>query len=149
MLPLPRAGSCGAACCVYCFILYRIYCIVLLHRVLLHIALLYIVLSVHVSDNGGGSRQGDYRSDYHTNILIVSRRDSTYDVLRRLGGHGLVALGKFVKKVFFCAAGGTNRFYLWSGLGPFFRSLFGPPQDSVCCVYWGGTMPTGGVIDRK
>ena len=24
-------------------------------------------------------------------------------------------------------AGGTNRFYPWSGLGPFFRSLFGPP----------------------
>ena len=42
-------------------------------------------------------------------------------------GQGLVALGKFVKKSFFCAAGGTNRFYPWPGLGPFFRSLFGPP----------------------
>ena len=60
VLPLPRAGTVvlAAACCVYCFILYRIYCIVLPHRVLLHIASLHIVLSV--SDNGGESRQGDY-----------------------------------------------------------------------------------------
>ena len=31
------------------------------------------------------------------------------------------------KVVFLYTAGGTNRFYPCSGLGPFFRSLFGPP----------------------
>ena len=45
-----------------------IICIVLLHRVLLHIALLHIVLSV--SDNGGGSRQGDYHF-YCTSALLA------------------------------------------------------------------------------